>query len=76
MDLRITEDEISTLLTNMTEQQRTYCAEHMDGADFPERVLRQSSKRPDVPFDSTALSVDSLWSLIFSYEGTPLPPVQ
>lgn len=76
MDLRITEAEISTLLTNVTDQQRAYCAEHMDGADFPERVLRQTSKRPDVAFDPAPLSVECLWSVILSYEGTPLPAVQ
>lgn len=76
MDLRITEDQIQSLCANVTEQQRAYCAEHLDGADFPERVMRQSSRIPDVAFDASPLSVECLWSVILSYEGTPLPPVQ
>jgi hypothetical protein len=74
VDLRITDAEIRTLLANVTEQQRAHCAKNMGGADFPERLIRQSRKSPDLAFNPTPLSVDTLWALIINYANTPLPP--
>jgi hypothetical protein len=68
--MALSDEEIRTLCKNVTDEQRQFCAEHMDGEDFPERVLSQATREAahaGQPVES--LSVEDLWSLIHSYES-------
>ena len=73
MDLKITADEIRSLCMEVTDQQRQFCAEHRSGSDFPERVLRQSTKDPAVEFDASPISVEDFWGIIMEYERVESP---
>ena len=72
MDMKITLEVIRLVCQNVTDEQRAYCAEHLGGADFPERVIRDCTLEPGVEFRPAPLTVDELWELINSYEAVSL----
>jgi hypothetical protein len=73
MVVKLTDDDIRSLCTNVTDEQRIFCLDRGFRPDSPEIYLRRSTKDPS-GFDPTPFSVEVWWSVIFEIVESSTKP--
>jgi hypothetical protein len=69
VDLKPTPEQVQSLCSSVTPEQRRYCEEHLGRPDFPEVLMSECTREsPDVEIDATPLDADTWWWLLLQYK--------